>query len=165
MDVGAPDFGPLKFAVEDLSLPPGFDGFIGYNFFAPSHRMYGLPGEKTSDRTLKRRRCSPGKRLLALPRSNGSLPVDLDIFFAAAVGNGDHDANPNQDRDPDQSPRSPDALQNTHFPECGQKAAYQDDETNKIHSCPFHDHPPDKSGSKDLQRDQQRSKQSLGRVG
>src|SRR6266404_5368620 len=28
------DFGPLQFELDDLSLPPGFDGFIGYNFFA-----------------------------------------------------------------------------------------------------------------------------------
>ena len=28
------DFGPLNFRIEELSLPPGFGGFIGYNFFA-----------------------------------------------------------------------------------------------------------------------------------
>jgi len=28
------DFGPLSFQIEELSLPPWFAGFIGYNFFA-----------------------------------------------------------------------------------------------------------------------------------
>jgi hypothetical protein len=28
------DFGPLNFQIEELSLPPWFAGFIGYNFFA-----------------------------------------------------------------------------------------------------------------------------------
>src|SRR5258708_4710064 len=28
------EFGPLRFRIEELSLPPGFGGFIGYNFFA-----------------------------------------------------------------------------------------------------------------------------------
>jgi len=28
------DFGPLTFRIEELSLPPGIGGFIGYNFFA-----------------------------------------------------------------------------------------------------------------------------------
>jgi len=32
--LGGTDFGPLQFELDDLSLPPGFDGFIGYNFFA-----------------------------------------------------------------------------------------------------------------------------------
>ena len=32
--LGGTDFGPLQFEIEDLSLPPGFDGFVGYNFFA-----------------------------------------------------------------------------------------------------------------------------------
>ena len=32
--LGGADFGPLQFEIEDLSLPPGFDGFVGYNFFA-----------------------------------------------------------------------------------------------------------------------------------
>jgi hypothetical protein len=28
------------------------------------------------------------------PDRECSLPVDLDVFFAAAIGDGDHDANP-----------------------------------------------------------------------
>jgi hypothetical protein len=76
---------------------------------------------------------------------NRSLPVDLDVFFAAAIGDGDHDANADQDRDSDQSPRRADAFQNTQFPQRSQETANQDSETNKIHTCPFHDQPPDKS--------------------
>src|SRR5882724_8715258 len=34
LELGGTDFGPLQFQVEDLSLPPGMAGFIGYNFFA-----------------------------------------------------------------------------------------------------------------------------------
>jgi len=32
--LGGVDFGPWKFKVEYMTLPPGFDGMIGYNFFA-----------------------------------------------------------------------------------------------------------------------------------
>src|ERR1700733_2460478 len=77
-----------------------------------------------------------------LPRWNRSVQVDLDVFFSAAVGARDHDAEADHDRDSDQSPRDADALQNTHFPERGQDAANQDSETDKIHACPFHDGPP-----------------------
>jgi hypothetical protein len=28
------DFGPLRFRIEELSLPPWLGGFIGYSFFA-----------------------------------------------------------------------------------------------------------------------------------
>src|ERR1700676_3447245 len=69
------------------------------------------------------------------PASNRSLPVDLDVFFAAAVGDRDHDADADHDRDTDQSPRGADALQNTQFPERGQETTNQDNETKKIHTC------------------------------
>jgi hypothetical protein len=29
---GTKDFGPMKFEVMEMALPPGFDGFIGYSF-------------------------------------------------------------------------------------------------------------------------------------
>jgi hypothetical protein len=45
-DGGGIDFGPLQFAVEDLSLPPGFDGFIGYNFFAHHVVCMDFPGNR-----------------------------------------------------------------------------------------------------------------------
>lgn len=32
--LGGTNFGPLQFQIWDLSLPPGFDGFVGYDFFA-----------------------------------------------------------------------------------------------------------------------------------
>jgi hypothetical protein len=63
-------------------------------------------------------------------RLNRSLPVDLDIFFAAAMGDGNHDANADQDRDSDQNPRRANVLQNTQFPERRQKTTHQDDKTN-----------------------------------
>src|SRR5580692_464588 len=37
------------------------------------------------------------------------LPLDLDVFFGAAVGHGDHDPNADRDRDTDQGPRRADA--------------------------------------------------------
>jgi Aspartyl protease len=46
LTLGGVDFGPLQFAVEDLSLPPGFDGFIGYNFFAHHVVCMDFPGNK-----------------------------------------------------------------------------------------------------------------------
>jgi len=32
--LGGTNFGPVQFQIWDLSLPPGFDGFVGYDFFA-----------------------------------------------------------------------------------------------------------------------------------
>jgi Aspartyl protease len=46
LSLGGTDFGPLKFAVEDLSLPPGFEGFIGYNFFAHHIVCMDFPGKR-----------------------------------------------------------------------------------------------------------------------
>jgi hypothetical protein len=46
LTLGGIDFGPLQFAVEDLSLPPGFDGFIGYNFFAHHVVCMDFPGNR-----------------------------------------------------------------------------------------------------------------------
>ena len=44
--LGGADFGPLQFGVEDLPLPPGFDGFIGYNFFAHHIVCMDFPGNR-----------------------------------------------------------------------------------------------------------------------
>ena len=46
LTLGGTDFGPLRFRVEDLSLPPGFDGFIGYNFFAHHIVCMDFPGNR-----------------------------------------------------------------------------------------------------------------------
>jgi Aspartyl protease len=46
LSLGGTDFGPLQFAVEDLSLPPGFDGLIGYNFFAHHVVCMDFPGNR-----------------------------------------------------------------------------------------------------------------------
>jgi hypothetical protein len=46
LTLGGADFGPLQFGVEDLSLPPGFDGFIGYNFFAHHIVCMDFPGNR-----------------------------------------------------------------------------------------------------------------------
>jgi len=40
------DFGPLQFQIWDVSLPPGFDGFIGYNFFAHHIVCMDFPGNR-----------------------------------------------------------------------------------------------------------------------
>ena len=44
--LGGADFGPLQFEIEDLSLPPGFDGFVGYNFFAHHIVCLDFPGNR-----------------------------------------------------------------------------------------------------------------------
>ena len=46
LTLGGIDFGPLQFGVEDLSLPPGFDGFIGHNFFAHHIVCMDFPGNR-----------------------------------------------------------------------------------------------------------------------
>ena len=40
------EFGPWPFEVVNLSLPPGFDGFIGYDFFAQHVVCMDFPGRK-----------------------------------------------------------------------------------------------------------------------
>ncbi len=40
------DFGPWQFDILDVSLPPGFDGFIGYNFFAKHIVCMDFPGRR-----------------------------------------------------------------------------------------------------------------------
>ena len=44
--LGGTDFGPLQFELEDLTLPPGFDGLIGYNFFAHHVVCMDFPGSR-----------------------------------------------------------------------------------------------------------------------
>jgi len=44
--LGGADFGPLQFELDDLSLPPGFDGFIGYSFFAHHVVCMDFPEKK-----------------------------------------------------------------------------------------------------------------------
>jgi len=46
LTLGGTNFGPLQFGVEDLSLPPGFDGFIGFNFFAHHIVCMDFPGKR-----------------------------------------------------------------------------------------------------------------------
>ncbi|HEU4652872.1 MAG TPA: aspartyl protease family protein [Steroidobacteraceae bacterium] len=44
--IGGVDFGPQPFEVWDMSLPPGFDGFIGYDFFASHVVCMDFPANK-----------------------------------------------------------------------------------------------------------------------
>ncbi len=44
--LGGTDFGPLQFELDDLTLPPGFDGLIGYNFFAHHVVCMDFPGSR-----------------------------------------------------------------------------------------------------------------------
>lgn len=46
LTLGGIEFGPLKFVLEDLSLPPGFDGLIGYDFFAHHVVCMDFPGNR-----------------------------------------------------------------------------------------------------------------------
>jgi hypothetical protein len=71
-----------------------------------------------------------------------SLPIDFDVLFAAATRYGEHDSETDCNHDADHGPCRPDAGQNTQFPECGEKAANQDDVTKEIRTCPFHANPP-----------------------
>jgi len=86
-------------------------------------RLRGCPGHRREPElgaAHQESRCCTLNR----GRLNRSLPLDLDILFAAAMGDGEHDANTDQDRDSNQSPRGADALQDTQFPERGQKATH-----------------------------------------
>ncbi len=40
---GGTEFGPFRFEIADLSLPTGFDGFVGYNFFAKHVVCFDFP--------------------------------------------------------------------------------------------------------------------------
>jgi hypothetical protein len=44
--LGGADFGPLQFELDDLSLPPGFDGLVGYNFFTHHVVCMDFPGKR-----------------------------------------------------------------------------------------------------------------------
>ncbi len=44
--IGGVDFGPWPFEVWDVSLPPGFNGFIGYDFFASHIVCMDFPEKK-----------------------------------------------------------------------------------------------------------------------
>jgi hypothetical protein len=46
LTLGGTDFGPLQFEIWDVSLPAGFDGFIGYNFFAHHIVCMDFPGNR-----------------------------------------------------------------------------------------------------------------------
>jgi len=46
LTLGGTDFGPLQFGVQDLTLPAGFDGMIGYNFFAHHVVCMDFPGNR-----------------------------------------------------------------------------------------------------------------------
>jgi hypothetical protein len=43
---GGTEYGPFELEIADLSLPPGFDGFIGYNFFASHIVCLDFPGRR-----------------------------------------------------------------------------------------------------------------------
>jgi hypothetical protein len=78
--------------------------------------------------------------------SNRSLAVDLDIFFGAAVGDREHDAEAGQYNDADHGPRCTYAFQNAQLLQRGQQSTDEDHEANQIHARPFHDCSADKTG-------------------
>src|SRR5687768_359242 len=82
------------------------------------------------------------------------LPVNLDVLFRAAIGDGDHYPDASQDYDANHDPGSLDILQNAQLPECGENATDEQDKSEKIHSCPFHGAPPDRTGSEPIGRSQ-----------
>lgn len=46
LSVGGKDFGPWTFEIVDLTLPPGFDGFFGYDFYARHVVCMDFPGKE-----------------------------------------------------------------------------------------------------------------------
>lgn len=46
LNLGGKDFGPWQFATADISLPPFFDGFIGYDFFARHVVCFDFPNKQ-----------------------------------------------------------------------------------------------------------------------
>ncbi len=46
LSLGDVDFGPWQFEIWDVSLPRGFDGFIGYNFFAKHVVCMDFPAKR-----------------------------------------------------------------------------------------------------------------------
>ena len=66
------------------------------------------------------------------------LPIDLDVFFRAAVGDRDPYAESQKDRESDQGPRRANASQNSQFPQRSQNATHEDGEAHKVHAHPFH---------------------------
>lgn len=46
LTLGGTDFGPWRFATVDVSLPPFFNGFIGYDFFARHVVCFDFPGKR-----------------------------------------------------------------------------------------------------------------------
>ncbi len=44
--LGGRNFGPWRFDVWDVTLPPGFDGFLGYSFFAKHVVCMDFPGQR-----------------------------------------------------------------------------------------------------------------------
>ena len=46
LGLGGSEFGPWSFEVVDFALPPGFEGFIGYDFFAQHVVCMDFPGRR-----------------------------------------------------------------------------------------------------------------------
>jgi len=46
LGLGGSEYGPWHFEVVDFALPPGFDGFIGYDFFAQHVVCMDFPGKR-----------------------------------------------------------------------------------------------------------------------
>jgi hypothetical protein len=46
LGLGGSEFGPWPFEVVDFALPPGFEGFIGYDFFAQHVVCMDFPGRR-----------------------------------------------------------------------------------------------------------------------
>jgi hypothetical protein len=44
--IGGKSYGPASFMIWDMSLPPGFDGFIGYQFFARHRVCMDFPNQR-----------------------------------------------------------------------------------------------------------------------
>jgi hypothetical protein len=80
------------------------------------------------------------------------LAIDLDVLFGTAIGNGDHDAKPENDRQANQGSGRADARQDPQFPQRSQNTTDQDGESDKIHSRKFHSLAPGSPASSKLRR-------------
>jgi hypothetical protein len=67
------------------------------------------------------------------------IPVNLDVFLHAAVGDGKHDPQAGRDGDAHARPKRADRRKNPGLPESRENAAHEDHVTQKVQASPFHE--------------------------
>jgi hypothetical protein len=67
------------------------------------------------------------------------LPVNVDVFSRAAVGDGNHDPQTDRDDDAHDRPKGADRRKNPGLPESRENATHKDHITYKVQSSRFHE--------------------------